>query len=169
MNKIDRPSPQNKPAKLVDPFGRAIDYIRVSVTDRCDFRCVYCMAEEMTFLPKSELLSLEELEVVCRNFMRLGTRKIRLTGGEPLVRRNLMHLIRNLGAEVKSGNLDELTITTNGSQLEKKAEELAEAGVRRLNVSLDTLDQRKKEVASAIIIALKFVPQRQQKRAWTVL
>ena len=143
MNKIDRPSPQNKPAKLVDPFGRAIDYIRVSVTDRCDFRCVYCMAEEMTFLPKSELLSLEELEVVCRNFMRLGTRKIRLTGGEPLVRRNIMHLIRNLGAEVKSGNLDELTITTNGSQLEKKAEELAEAGVRRLNVSLDTLDADK--------------------------
>ena len=143
MNKIDRPSPQNKPAKLVDPFGRAIDYIRVSVTDRCDFRCVYCMAEEMTFLPKSELLSLEELEVVCRNFMRLGTRKIRLTGGEPLVRRNIMHLIRNLGAEVKSGNLDELTITTNGSQLEKKAEELAEAGVRRLNVSLDTLDAEK--------------------------
>ena len=143
MNKIDRPSPQKKPAKLVDPFGRAIDYIRVSVTDRCDFRCVYCMAEEMTFLPKSELLSLEELEVVCRNFMRLGTRKIRLTGGEPLVRRNIMHLIRNLGAEVKSGNLDELTITTNGSQLEKKAEELAEAGVRRLNVSLDTLDADK--------------------------
>ena len=143
MNKIDRPSPQNKRAKLVDPFGRAIDYIRVSVTDRCDFRCVYCMAEEMTFLPKSELLSLEELEVVCRNFMRLGTRKIRLTGGEPLVRRNIMHLIRNLGAEVKSGNLDELTITTNGSQLEKKAEELAEAGVRRLNVSLDTLDADK--------------------------
>jgi len=143
VNKIDRPSPQNKPAKLVDPFGRAIDYIRVSVTDRCDFRCVYCMAEEMTFLPKSELLSLEELEVVCRNFMRLGTRKIRLTGGEPLVRRNIMHLIRNLGAEVKSGNLDELTITTNGSQLEKKAEELAEAGVRRLNVSLDTLDADK--------------------------
>ena len=143
MNKIDRPSPQNKCAKLVDPFGRAIDYIRVSVTDRCDFRCVYCMAEEMTFLPKSELLSLEELEVVCRNFMRLGTRKIRLTGGEPLVRRNIMHLIRNLGAEVKSGNLDELTITTNGSQLEKKAEELAEAGVRRLNVSLDTLDADK--------------------------
>ncbi len=143
MNKIDRPSPQNKPAELVDPFGRAIDYIRVSVTDRCDFRCVYCMAEEMTFLPKSELLSLEELEVVCRNFMRLGTRKIRLTGGEPLVRRNIMHLIRDLGAEVKSGNLDELTITTNGSQLEKKAVELAEAGVRRLNVSLDTLDADK--------------------------
>ena len=143
MHKIDHPSSQNKPAELVDPFGRAIDYIRVSVTDRCDFRCVYCMAEEMTFLPKSELLSLEELEVVCRNFMRLGTRKIRLTGGEPLVRRNIMHLIRNLGAEVKSGNLDELTITTNGSQLEKKAEELAEAGVRRLNVSLDTLDADK--------------------------
>ena len=103
------------PKSLVDPFGRTVDYIRVSVTDRCDFRCVYCMAETMTFLPKAELLSLEELEQVCRNFMALGTRKIRLTGGEPLVRRNIMHLIRNLGNEVKVGNLDELTITTNGS------------------------------------------------------
>ena len=100
---------------LIDPFGRTVDYIRVSVTDRCDFRCVYCMAEHMTFLPKAELLSLEELEQVCRNFMALGTRKIRLTGGDPLVRRNIMHLIRNLGSEVKAGNLDELTITTNGS------------------------------------------------------
>jgi len=127
--------------QLVDPFGRAIDYIRLSVTDRCDFRCVYCMAEEMTFLPKAELLSLEELEVVCRSFMRLGTRKIRLTGGEPLVRRNILHLIRNLGAEVAAGHLDELTITTNGSQLEKMAEDLAQAGVRRINVSLDTLDK----------------------------
>ena len=125
---------------LVDPFGRTIDYIRVSVTDRCDFRCVYCMAEEMTFLPKSELLSLEELEQVCRQFMSMGTRKIRLTGGEPLVRRNIMQLIRNLGAEVKSGNLDELTITTNGSQLEKMAVELREAGVKRLNISIDTLN-----------------------------
>ncbi len=131
-------APKNQ---LVDPFGRTIDYIRLSVTDRCDFRCVYCMAEEMTFLPKAELLTLEELEVVCRSFMRLGTRKIRLTGGEPLVRRNILHLIRNLGAEVKSGNLDELTITTNGSQLEKMAEDLAQAGVRRINVSLDTLDK----------------------------
>ena len=128
------------PKTLIDPFGRTVDYIRVSVTDRCDFRCVYCMAEHMTFLPKAELLSLEELEQVCRNFMALGTRKIRLTGGEPLVRRNIMHLIRNLGSEVKAGNLDELTITTNGSQLHKMADELIDAGVKRLNISIDTLD-----------------------------
>lgn len=133
----------NEVGALVDPFGRTVDYIRVSVTDRCDFRCVYCMAEQMTFLPKAELLSLEELEQVCRSFMALGTRKIRLTGGEPLVRRNIMHLIRNLGAEVKAGNLDELTITTNGSQLEKLADELFDAGVRRLNISIDTLDPEK--------------------------
>ena len=133
----------NVTTSLVDPFGRKVDYIRVSVTDRCDFRCVYCMAEQMTFLPKADLLSLEELEQVCRSFMALGTRKIRLTGGEPLVRRNIMHLIRNLGAEVKAGNLDELTITTNGSQLEKRAVELVDAGVRRLNVSIDTLDADK--------------------------
>ena len=128
---------------LVDPFGRKVDYIRVSVTDRCDFRCVYCMAEQMTFLPKADLLSLEELEQVCRSFISLGTRKIRLTGGEPLVRRNIMHLIRALGAEVKAGNLDELTITTNGSQLEKVAYDLFDAGVRRLNISIDTLDADK--------------------------
>jgi len=128
---------------LVDPFGRAVDYIRVSVTDRCDFRCVYCMAEEMTFLPKAELLSLEELETVCRTFISLGTRKIRLTGGEPLVRRNIIQLIRNLGTAVKSGQLDELTITTNGSQLSKMADDLAAAGVRRLNISIDTLDKDK--------------------------
>ena len=128
------------PKTLIDSFGRTVDYIRVSVTDRCDFRCVYCMAEHMTFLPKAELLSLEELEQVCRNFMALGTRKIRLTGGEPLVRRNIMHLIRNLGSEVKAGNLDELTITTNGSQLHKMADELVDAGVKRLNISIDTLD-----------------------------
>ncbi len=128
---------------LVDPFGRAVDYIRVSVTDRCDFRCVYCMAEEMTFLPKAELLSLEELETVCRTFISLGTRKIRLTGGEPLVRRNIIQLIHNLGTAVKSGQLDELTITTNGSQLSKMADDLAAAGVRRLNISIDTLDKDK--------------------------
>ena len=126
---------------LTDPFGRKIDYIRLSVTDRCDFRCVYCMAEQMQFLPKKDLLTLEELEQVCRSFMALGTRKIRLTGGEPLVRRNIMQLIENLGAEVKSGILDELTITTNGSQLSKMAGDLAQAGVRRVNVSLDTLDK----------------------------
>jgi len=129
------------PTPLTDPYGRQIDYIRLSVTDRCDFRCVYCMAEQMQFLPKKELLTLEELEQVCRSFMALGTRKIRLTGGEPLVRRNIMQLIENLGAEVKSGALDELTITTNGSQLSKMANDLAKAGVRRVNVSLDTLDK----------------------------
>ena len=133
-------TPEPFPSQLVDPFGRAVDYIRISVTDRCDFRCVYCMAEEMTFLPKKDLLTLEELEQVCRTFMSMGTRRIRLTGGEPLVRRNIIQLIRNLGAEVKSGQLDELTITTNGSQLTKMADDLAEAGVRRLNVSIDTLD-----------------------------
>ena len=128
---------------MLDPYGRPITYLRVSVTDRCDFRCVYCMAEEMTFLPKAELLTLEELETVCRRFMAVGTRKIRLTGGEPLVRRNIIQLIDNLGAEVKGGNLDELTITTNGSQLTKMADDLYRAGVRRINVSIDTLNPRK--------------------------
>ena len=137
------PTQKQRPSTLVDPFGRAVDYIRISVTDRCDFRCVYCMAEEMTFLPKKDLLTLEELEQVCRTFMSMGTRRIRLTGGEPLVRRNIIQLIRNLGAEVKSGQLDELTITTNGSQLTKMADDLAQAGVRRLNVSIDTLDANK--------------------------
>jgi len=126
--------------KLIDPFGRHVSYLRVSVTDRCDFRCVYCMAEQMTFLPKAELLSLEELETLCRRFMAAGVRKLRLTGGEPLVRRNIMQLIGNLGAEVERGGLDELTITTNGSQLAKMADELFEAGVRRVNVSIDSLD-----------------------------
>ena len=109
MDDVTKPVSQaaQSPAdsQLIDPFGRAVDYIRISVTDRCDFRCVYCMAEEMTFLPKKELLTLEELEQVCRTFMSMGTRKIRLTGGEPLVRRNIIQLIRNLGAEVKSGHL----------------------------------------------------------------
>jgi len=130
----------HKEQKLIDPFGRTVDYIRLSVTDRCDFRCVYCMAEEMTFLPKSELLTLEELEIIIRTFMSLGTKKVRLTGGEPLVRRNIMHLIKALGAEVKAGALEELTLTTNGSQLHKMADELYEAGVRRLNISLDSRD-----------------------------
>jgi cyclic pyranopterin phosphate synthase len=128
---------------LLDPFGRPITYLRVSVTDRCDFRCVYCMAENMTFLPKSELLTIEELEVLCRRFMAVGTRKIRLTGGEPLVRRNILTLIRHLGAEVKAGQLDEITITTNGSQLSKMADDLYDAGVRRINVSMDTLNPDK--------------------------
>ena len=127
---------------LIDPYGRTVSYLRISVTDRCDFRCVYCMSEDMTFLPKKDLLSLEELETVCRTFMSLGVKKIRLTGGEPLVRKGIMQLINNLGSEVGS-NLDELTITTNGSQLSKMAENLYLAGVRRLNISLDTLDENK--------------------------
>lgn len=126
--------------KIVDPFGRTISYLRVSVTDRCDFRCTYCMSENMTFLPRKDLLSLEELERLCTVFIEKGVRKLRLTGGEPLVRRNVMHLIRNLGKHIKSGSLDELTLTTNGSQLHKFSDELFDAGVRRVNVSLDTLD-----------------------------
>jgi len=128
---------------MIDPFGRSITYLRVSVTDRCDFRCVYCMAEDMTFLPKAEVLSLEELERLCAAFVRRGVRKLRLTGGEPLVRKNVMSLIRGLGRHLDSGALDELTLTTNGSQLAKYADELVTAGVRRINVSLDTLDAQK--------------------------
>ncbi|MCE2517921.1 MAG: GTP 3',8-cyclase MoaA [Alphaproteobacteria bacterium] len=128
---------------LRDPFGRPIEYLRVSVTDRCDFRCVYCMAENMSFLPKAELLTLEELDTVCKRFMAVGTRKIRLTGGEPLVRRNIMQLISSLGEDVARGALDEVTITTNGSQLYKMADDLYRAGVRRINVSIDTLDADK--------------------------
>ena len=124
---------------LVDPFGRHVTYLRVSVTDRCYFRCVYCMAEDMTFLPKADLLTLEELDRLCAAFVRLGVRKLRLTGGEPLVRRNVMWLVRSLGRRVGHG-LDEVTLTTNGSQLARFAGELHEAGVRRINVSLDTLD-----------------------------
>ena len=124
---------------LIDPFGRQVSYLRVSVTDRCDFRCVYCMAEEMTFLPKAEILTLEELDRICSAFVRRGVRKLRLTGGEPLVRRNIMSLFRGLSRHLDSGDLDELTVTTNGSQLAKYADELASYGVRRINVSLDTL------------------------------
>jgi cyclic pyranopterin phosphate synthase len=130
-------------APLVDPFARKITYLRVSVTDRCDFRCVYCMSEDMTFLPKAEILTLEELDRLCSAFVRLGVRKLRLTGGEPLVRRNVMSLFRALGRHVSSGALDELTVTTNGSQLARHAEELRACGVRRINVSLDTLDPAK--------------------------
>jgi cyclic pyranopterin phosphate synthase len=128
---------------MIDPFGRRVNYLRVSVTDRCDLRCVYCMAEDMTFLPKAELLSLEELERLCAAFVRKGVRKLRLTGGEPLVRRNVMSLIDGLGGLVKAGALDELTLTTNGTQLAKHAQGLAAAGIRRINVSLDTLDAAK--------------------------
>ncbi len=129
---------------MIDPFGRSITYLRVSVTDRCDLRCVYCMAEDMTFLPKPQILSLEELERVCDAFIRLGTRKIRITGGEPLVRRDVMTLFGRLGARVgaagAAGRLDELTLTTNGTQLSRHAQALRASGVRRVNVSLDTLD-----------------------------
>ncbi len=124
---------------MIDPFGRAITYLRVSVTDRCDLRCVYCMAEDMSFLPKAEILSLEELERLCAAFIRLGTTKIRITGGEPLVRRDVMTLFRALGGRLGNG-LNELTVTSNGTQLVKYAAELRAAGVRRVNVSLDTLD-----------------------------
>jgi cyclic pyranopterin phosphate synthase len=127
---------------MIDPFGRAVTYLRVSVTDRCDFRCTYCMAEDMVFLPKSDLLSLEELERLCAAFIRRGVTKLRLTGGEPLVRRNVMWLIERLGERLGHG-LEELTLTTNGSQLARHAEALAKAGVKRINVSLDTLDEDK--------------------------
>ena len=126
-------------APLVDPFGRAVTYLRVSVTDRCDFRCAYCMSEDMTFLPKKDVLSLEELDRLCSAFVARGTRRLRLTGGEPLVRKDIMTLVRSLSRHLKSGALDELTITTNGSQLARFADELKEAGVNRINVSLDTL------------------------------
>ncbi len=125
---------------LIDSFGRQISYLRVSVTDRCDFRCIYCMSEHMEFLPKSEVLSFEEIEQLARAFIARGTRKIRLTGGEPLVRRDVMDLVRTLGSHLGQG-LDELTLTTNGSQLRRYAKGLAQAGVRRINVSLDTLDE----------------------------
>ena len=128
---------------LVDPFGRAITYLRVSVTDRCDFRCVYCMAENMAFLPKADLLTLEELDRVCSVFVAKGVRKLRLTGGEPLVRRGIMTLFSSLSRHLESGALDELTLTTNGSQLAKYATELKDCGVKRINVSLDTLDSEK--------------------------
>ncbi len=128
---------------LIDPFGRHVIYLRVSVTDRCDFRCVYCMSEDMTFLPKKDILTLEELDRVCTAFVSRGVRKLRLTGGEPLVRRNIMALVESLSRHLKAGTLDELTITTNGSQLSRFAGELYRHGVRRLNVSLDTRDTAK--------------------------
>ena len=128
---------------MIDPFGRAITYVRISVTDRCDFRCVYCMAEDMHFLPKQDLLTLEELDRLATAFIEKGMRKIRITGGEPLVRRNIMTLFQALGRHLQSGALDELTLTTNGSQLARYAKALKAAGVRRVNVSLDTLDPEK--------------------------
>ncbi|MDE0969224.1 MAG: GTP 3',8-cyclase MoaA [Octadecabacter sp.] len=128
---------------LIDPFQRAISYLRVSVTDRCDFRCVYCMSENMTFLPKKDLLTLEELDRMCTNFIGLGVQKLRITGGEPLVRRGIMSFFNAMSRHLQSGALKELTLTTNGSQLEKHADDLYAAGVRRINVSLDTLNDDK--------------------------
>jgi len=130
-------------APLIDPFMRKIDYLRVSVTDRCDFRCVYCMSENMTFLPKRDLLTLEELDRLCSAFVELGVKKLRITGGEPLVRRNIIWFFEQMGRHLESGALDELTLTTNGSQLARHAKDLARVGVKRVNVSLDTLDSEK--------------------------
>jgi cyclic pyranopterin phosphate synthase len=134
---------QMSPSPLVDPFARAIRYLRVSVTDRCDFRCTYCMAEAMTFLPKAELLTLEELDRLCSAFVRMGVDKLRITGGEPLVRKGIMTFFRAMSRHLATGTLRELTLTTNGSQLRRFAAELAACGVRRVNVSLDTLDDAK--------------------------
>ncbi|MBY6054816.1 GTP 3',8-cyclase MoaA [Leisingera daeponensis] len=130
-------------APLIDPFARAITYLRVSVTDRCDFRCVYCMSENMTFLPKKDLLTLEELDRLCSTFIRLGVEKLRITGGEPLVRRGIMTFFQAMSRHLETGALKELTLTTNGSQLVKYADDLYAAGVRRVNISLDTLDEQK--------------------------
>ncbi|MEI4470555.1 GTP 3',8-cyclase MoaA [Frigidibacter sp. MR17.24] len=130
-------------ACLIDPFARPISYLRVSVTDRCDFRCTYCMAEQMQFLPKKDLLSLEELDRLCSTFIRLGVSKLRITGGEPLVRRDILHFFRAMKRHLDAGDLRELTLTTNGSQLAKYAGDLAACGIRRINVSLDTLDDAK--------------------------
>jgi cyclic pyranopterin phosphate synthase len=130
-------------APLIDPFARAITYLRVSVTDRCDFRCVYCMSENMTFLPKKALLTLEELDRMCSTFVDLGVQKLRITGGEPLVRRDIMTFFNGMSRHLEAGTLKELTLTTNGSQLERFADQLYAAGVRRVNISLDTLDEAK--------------------------
>ncbi|MCC3245851.1 GTP 3',8-cyclase MoaA [Methylocystis sp. WRRC1] len=134
------PAAAAEPAPLIDPFGRAISYVRVSVTDRCDFRCVYCMSEHMTFLPRRDLLTLEELDRLCSAFIARGTKRLRITGGEPLVRHDVMTLFRALSRHLASGALEELTLTTNGSQLARFASELVDCGVKRVNVSLDTLD-----------------------------
>ena len=143
MDAINDTIRRTRASGLVDPFGRSITYLRVSVTDRCDFRCVYCMAENMTFLPKADVLTLEELDRLCSVFVDRGVRKVRLTGGEPLVRRGIMTLVSSLSRHLATGALDELTLTTNGSQLKKYAAELVAHGVRRINVSLDTLDPDK--------------------------
>jgi len=133
----------NNIPKLIDPFNRAITYLRVSVTDRCDFRCVYCMSENMNFLPKADLLTLEELDKMCSAFISQGVEKLRITGGEPLVRRNIMEFFESISRHLKTGDLKELTLTTNGSQLHRFAEKLSEIGIKRINVSLDTLNEQK--------------------------
>ena len=132
-----------KPSPLIDPFNRTISYLRVSVTDRCDFRCVYCMSEKMQFLPKKDLLTLEELDKVCSVFIDMGIRKIRVTGGEPLVRRNILSFFQAISRHLISGKLSELTLTTNGSQLTRFAQPLVDLGMQRVNISLDTLDSEK--------------------------
>jgi GTP 3',8-cyclase len=136
-------TPQNSGSRMVDPYGRHVSYLRVSVTDRCDFRCIYCMSENMTFLPKKDVLSLEELDRLCSEFITKGVTKLRLTGGEPLVRKDIMSLFRSLSRHLDTGALEELTLTTNGSQLAKYAGQLVDCGVRRINVSLDTRDPDK--------------------------
>lgn len=137
----DNPRAASTPlGPMIDPFGRTIDYVRVSVTDRCDLRCTYCMAERQTFLPRAELLTIEELDRLCSTFVDLGTTRLRLTGGEPLIRKGFMDLVAGLSRHLDSGHLKELTLTTNGTQLERHAEALARYGVRRINVSIDTLD-----------------------------
>ena len=132
-----------KLSQLIDPFNRKITYLRVSVTDRCDFRCVYCMSEKMQFLPKKDLLTLEELDKVCSVFIEMGIKKLRITGGEPLVRRDILSFFKNISRHLKKGSLEELTLTTNGSQLKKFAKPLADLGIKRINISLDTLDPEK--------------------------
>jgi cyclic pyranopterin phosphate synthase len=145
MTDMTVPAPKAEAAArpMIDPFGRHVTYLRVSVTDRCDFRCVYCMSEHMTFLPKKDLLTLEELDRLCSAFVAKGVRKLRITGGEPLVRKNILWLFQRLGRHLETGALEELTVTTNGSQLARLAADLKATGVRRINVSLDTLDARK--------------------------
>ncbi len=142
MTPYDAPSVIQTPAArpLIDPFGRTVDYLRVSVTDRCDLRCVYCMPERQVFLPKAEVLTIEELDRLCSAFVALGTRRIRLTGGEPLVRRGFLQLVEDLSRHLRSGAMDELTLTTNGTRLTEFAADLARLGVRRINVSMDSLD-----------------------------
>src|SRR5882762_10566393 len=147
---------------MTDPFGRTISYLRVSVTDRCDLRCFYCMSEDMTFLPKADLLTLEELDRLCSAFIAKGVRKLRLTGGEPLVRRNVMSLVRSLSRHLSSGALDELTLTTNASQLARFAGELRDCGVRRVNVSLRS-EEHTSELQSHLNLVCRLLLEKKKK------